>query len=159
METVEKINVVLLVTKKIWSSVNPVCKKHPESAKWCSNKPVTMNKQKNCSCVVQMFFKTIGITLQQFVCNYNFVDYKHCPLRSFLTLCSNMDAAYKQQLCSNGFFCSLPSELSNLCYFRRIYTMWFLLHLSCCHNLFTFQKFCASVDKHFQFLMSPHDNC
>ena len=37
----------------------------------------------------------------------------------------------------------------SLYYFRKMYTMWFLQHLFCCHNLLTFKKFCKCVDHTF----------
>ena len=42
-----------------------------------------------------------------------------------------------------------PTQQATLYYFGRIYTMWFLLHLFCHHELFTFHKFCTSLDDTF----------
>ena len=50
----------------------------------------------------------------------------------FQTLCSNKDVAYKQSLCSNDFFCSLPSELVCIISGKFI--------------LCDFKKFCKCVD-------------
>ena len=63
-------------------------------------------------------------------------------------LCFIKDAAYKQSLCSNVFFLQ-PTQRASLYYFRKIYTMWFLPHVFCHHDLFTLQKFCACIDKTF----------
>ena len=49
-KTVELKNIMLLVMKKIWSSVNPVCKNIPS---------LQNDVQTNSSSVVQMLFKTI----------------------------------------------------------------------------------------------------
>ena len=38
------------------------------------------------------------------------------------------------------------TQQASLYCFRKIYKMWFLPHLFCCHDLFTFQKFCTCVD-------------
>ena len=61
----------------------------------------------------------------------------------FLTLLCNADAAYKQQLCFNDFFCNLPNEL--VCIQEDIHDV-ISACLFCRHNLFTFQKFCTCVD-------------
>ena len=42
-----------------------------------------------------------------------------------------------------------PTQWASLYYFRKIYTMWFLLHLFFRHDLFTFPNFCGCVDDTF----------
>ena len=55
------------------------------------------------------------------------------------------------------FFLQLTQRASSY-YFRRIYRMWFLSHLFCCHDLFTFQIFCACLDDTFLVPNESHDN-
>ena len=43
-------------------------------------------------------------------------------------------------------------------YFRRVYTMWFLLYLVHRHDLFTFQKFRTCVDDTFLVHNESHNN-
>ena len=105
--------------------------------------------QTNCSSVVPMLFQSFGIDnlfesnlwTRDIVC-WGFPDsplwYRHYMQAVIVFQC---------------FFCSLPSKL--VYYFRRIYTMWFLPHLFCHHDLFTFQKFFAWYMTHFWFLVSP----
>ena len=58
----------------------------------------------------QCFFKSIGITLRQFVWKY-FCGLRKFYVGGFLTLCSDSHITYKQSLCPSDFFCSLLSEL------------------------------------------------
>ena len=77
MNVVDLKNIVLLVTKKIWSSVNL--------------------ERKIMSQVRKIMFKQI-------------VQTKCCSIGGFLTLHSNMDATYKQSLCSNDFSAVYPAR-------------------------------------------------
>ena len=51
-----------------------------------------------------------------------------------------------------------PTQRASSYYFRRIYRMWFLSHLFCRHDLFTFQIFCACLDDTFLVPNEFHDN-
>ena len=74
-------------------------------------------------------------------------------VRGFLTIRGDTDTAYNQPLCSNDFFCSLPSKLG----IWKIYIMWFLPHLFCRLDLFTSQKSCACVGEIFSVINESHD--
>ena len=54
------------------------------------------------------------------------------------------------------FFLQLTQRASSY-YFRRIYLMRFLLHIFCCHKLFSFKTFCACDDT-FLVPSESHDN-
>ena len=83
----------------------------------------------------------------------NFENKGHCPFGvSWLSVPIQTE---QQPVSVFQWFFLDPTQRANLYYFRRVYTMWFLRHLFCRHDLFTFQKFWAI---HFQFLASSHDN-
>ena len=65
-------------------------------------------------------------------------------IQAVLTLHCNSDATYKQP-CVSWFFLQ-PTEQASLFYFGRIFTMWFLPHLFCRHNLFTSQIFWSCLN-------------
>ena len=69
------------------------------------------------------------------------------PVGGFLTLHCDTERFFLQ-----------PTQQAGLYYFWRTYRMWFLMHLFCCHDLFTFQKFCACIDDTFLVPNKFHDN-
>ena len=91
-------NIVLLVPKKIWGSVNPVCKIMSQ---------VHRIMFKQIFSVVPMLFKSIVIALQKFVWKW-FCGLGTLSIGGFLTLRSDMDATHMLSLCSNDFSTAYP---------------------------------------------------
>ena len=128
---------MLLVMKNIWNSGNSVCKIMSHVCK------IVLKK---CLSVVPMLFGSIGKTL----CNL---------LKVILWTRDNVFCGFPDSplwyghyiqavIMFQGFFLQ-PTQRASLYYFRRIYTMWLLPHLFCCHDLLIFQKFCECLDHTF----------
>ena len=112
--------------------------------------------QTNCSCVVSMFFKSIGIALRQCVWKY-FCRLGILSVGEFLTLRCYLGATCKQSLCSSDFFCSLTTRLVCIisggytrCDFYRIFSVAMIC--------FPFKIFSACVNDTFLVLNESHDN-
>ena len=128
---------MLLVMKNIWNSGNSCVKSCPTFAKLCS---------KNVSVLFQCFLETLekhfAICLKVILWTRDniFCGFPDSPL---------WYGHYIQAVIMfQGFFLQ-PTQRASLYYFRRIYTMWLLPHLFCCHDLLIFQKFCECLDHTF----------
>ena len=80
------------------------------------------------------------------------------PVGGFLTLCCDTDTTYKQSLCSNDFFCSLPSELVFIISGRYTWCNFYHIFFAAMICFQKFQKFCPCVDDKFLFPKKYHDN-
>ena len=146
-KTVELKIIVLLVMKNIWSPVNPL------SIKMSQVHKITFKK------IVSVLFQCFLKALEQHFDNLlenNLVGKGYCLLGvSWLSFVIWM--LHIKCHCVAMIF-SAAYQHATLYYFRRIYAIWFLWHLFCRHDLFTFQKFCACADDAFLVSNESHDN-
>ena len=103
---------MLIVAKKIWSSVKPVWKKHaPSPQKY-----------------IQTIFPNVVPMLLKSILEWHFYNLKvglgRLSVGGFLTLLYNTNAKCQQSLCSNDFFLQLTQQAS-LYDFRKIYICHF----------------------------------
>ena len=102
-----------------------------------------------------MLFKSIGITprsnLEVILRTTDIVRWVFLDSPLWYGLC--IEAVTVFQL----FFLQ-PTQRASSYYFRKIYRIWFLSHLFCRHDLFTFQIFCACVEDTFLVPNESHDN-
>ena len=92
-------------------------------------------------------FKSIGITLRQFVWKYFDIAgwrFSESPLRCKCYI--------------KAVIVLQPTQRASLYYFKRMYVMRFLPHLFCRHDSFTLQKICGCVDDTFLVPNESHDN-
>ena len=111
MKTLGLKNAVLLVGKKIWSSVNLVCKKIFQVQKSTFKQIVLV--------LFQWFFKSIGVTPRQFVWK------QFCGLRWGTPDSQFWHARYIQPVIVSEWFFLHLTQQARLYYFRKIYRMWF----------------------------------
>ena len=107
--------------KNIWSSVNPVCKSISKVHKIVVKQIVPVLFHFN-----SLFYLKVTLHTRDIVC------------WGLPTLHWDTDATYKQSLCFNDFFCSLPSEpvcifpggyRHTLCDFYRIFSATIIFYL------------------------------
>ena len=129
---------MLLVMKNIWNSGNPVCKIMSQVFK------IVLKKMSQCCS--NAFWKhwknTLMICLKVILWtgDHVFCGFPDSPL---------WYGHYIQAVIMFQWFFLQPTQWASLYYFRRIYTMWLLPHLFCCHDLLIFQKFCECLDHTF----------
>ena len=130
---------MLRIKKKIWSSVNPICKTISQACKMMFKQIVSLLFQ----CCSNAFWKHWNNTLT--ICLKVILWTRALSVGGFRC---DTDAAYNSHCVLMIFSAAYPARQFFVLFQQDIHDV-ICTTLFCLHDLFTFQKFCASVGIHF----------